>query len=242
MNQTIKTVNISSWLGAKEKGVVIGFGSSGRLHMGHLALIYQYKRYRRMCNKGYVFISDVAAFFSRKDLDWNVVRLNRESILKDLKYLKVKKNDIFIESMSLRALFDEMKAPDYENYVVEYILTIAEIKNAVENFKHLLVILSRDEEEYIKLVNSICKDKKMISYIVYDDLKSPVGAGKMSKSRPETSLYIDDGISGKYKIKRKYFKYIKNYFKDLADAMNDESRAKKIMYTKDIDEVVEVLK
>ncbi len=198
-------IDFNKWmlLDKSKRAVVGGFGANGKLHLGHLANIMLYKILRKKAQHGTVFISDVGAFFSRKNVTWSDIEWYREEMIGLLQMANINSNDLFVESEHLHELFRDMKGVGHYTDLAS-ILTIEEMK--AYKFRNIapLVVLSADELEYAALPG--------VYYFVYKDLLSPFKNTKMSKSAKGINIYIADALENRYKLNSNYFSYLKEYF------------------------------
>jgi hypothetical protein len=186
-----------------KKAVISGFGANGELHLGHLANITLYKIFRKRASHGSLFVSDVGAFFSRKNVTWDDIEAYRKKMVQIFKMANISSKDIFIESEQLHKILKDIKDVDYQTdlgvILTKYEIELYKSKNVVP-----LVVLSQDELEYA--------NSSGIYYFVYKDLLSPFKKRKMSKSIKGININIEGAIKNNYEVTDQYLFYLKEYF------------------------------
>lgn len=166
--------------------VVAGFGATGHLHLGHLAVLFLYGSFRTASSGGTIFVSDVGSFFSR-DQTWAETRRYREQLVDQLAELG-HEEDVDLESDRLSSLLDW--TGEIESNDLGATLTLAAVREVAEETDAVLVLFGEDEQKYVERLRKQIDPVADFSYVVVEDLVGPSGE-KMSKSRPETCVYVD---------------------------------------------------
>ncbi len=196
-----------------ERAVMTGVGCSGHLHLGHAAALFIYKYFRRSARFGRIYVSDVGAFFSR-NLTWETVGKFRDSIKSTLHDFGISSDDVRFESESLSEILNKM-GEEPSTYNFDDSLTVAEIALTIRESSNLLLVLGRDEEYFVGDLTKRIGSPDALSWITYETILSPQGNAKMSKSKRETCVALDNLEESIGEMSPEYMRYCESYFHTL---------------------------
>lgn len=217
-----------------ERAVGIGFGCSGRLHLGHLPNLWLYKTYRDRCDGAFVFLSDVGAYLTR-ELTWEEVRRSRAAIRETLGEFGIGDDEVVLESERLSRLIGRDTMREHSDNLGE-LLTLESCASVLDAYDAFLLSVGADEEKYVRRLREESLLPPGLSYVVLEDLPGPGRAEKMSKSAPSTCVHLHECDSADADA---HADRLADHLNELADWLDEPSAARDADSTAAIVEAVQ---
>ena len=212
---------LEAWKAGEPVAVVTGFMPSGRFHFGHMLTGLQLVFYQRLGFKVFVCLADAEAYAVRHIPRKEAIRIGVEEYVANLLALGLdpSRTEFYfqtsrglpyhelIQLFSSKVTFNEMEAIYGEltpGKIIGALTQVADILHPMlpeyGGFRYVVVPVGADQDPHIRLTRDIAA--RMSGEIehfrppaaTYHKLIRGLDGGKMSSSRPESTIFLTDPI------------------------------------------------